>query len=60
VGTSTEESFNDSGLVQGTTHRYRVRAVDGAGNLSPYSNIASVALPAVPCTDDCLFRNGFE
>jgi PKD repeat protein len=34
-------SFNDTGLAAGTTYRYRVRAVDAAGNLSGYSNIAS-------------------
>lgn len=60
VGSPIVNSFNDSGLVQGTTHRYRVRAVDGAGNFSGYSNVASVALPAPPCVDDCVFRNGFE
>lgn len=60
VGTPPSNNFNDTGLIQGTTHRYRVRAVDGAGNLSGYSNIAAVALAAAPCTGDCVFRNSFE
>lgn len=60
VGTPVANSFSDSGLVQGTTYSYRVRAIDGAGNLSGYSNIASIALAAPPCTDPCVFRNGFE
>ena len=34
-------SFNDSGLTAATSYSYEVRAVDGAGNLGPFSNIAS-------------------
>ena len=60
VGTPTSNSYADTGLVQGTTHRYRVRAVDGAGNFSGYSSIVDVALAAPPCTGSCVFRNGFE
>ena len=33
-----------------TTYRYRVRAADAAGNLSPYSNVATATTPAVPDT----------
>ena len=34
-------SFSDSGLLPNTSYSYRVRASDAAGNLGPYSNIAS-------------------
>ena len=41
-------SFNDTGLAPATTYRYRVRAVDAAGNLSPYSAIATATTAAAP------------
>src|SRR6266704_2180254 len=41
VATSTTSTFNDTGLLAGTTYSYRVRATDAASNLSPYSNVAS-------------------
>jgi fibronectin type 3 domain-containing protein len=41
VGTSTVTSFSDTGRAPGTTYRYRVRAVDGARNVSPSSNTVS-------------------
>ena len=44
VLTPTGTSVSDTGLVPGTTYSYRVRAADGAGNLSGYSNTA-VATP---------------
>ena len=34
-------SFSDAGLPTNTTYGYRVRATDAAGNLGPYSNVAS-------------------
>ena len=37
VGTPTGTTFTDTGLSAATTYRYRVRAVDAAGNLGPYS-----------------------
>lgn len=39
-------SFNDTGLSADTTYRYRVRAFDGAGNHSGFSNIASATTRA--------------
>ena len=33
-----------------TTYRYQVRAVDAAGNLSPYSSIATATTPDAPAT----------
>ena len=41
VGTTTTTSYNDTGLVAGSTYSYRVRAVDAAQNLSQYSGTAS-------------------
>ena len=38
VGTPTATVFSDTGLAASTSYRYRVRAVDAAGNLSAYSN----------------------
>ena len=38
VGTSTTNSFNNSGLTASTTFRYQVRATDAAGNVSAVSN----------------------
>jgi len=34
-------SFNDTGRLSNTSYSYRVRATDAAGNLGPYSNVAS-------------------
>jgi chitodextrinase len=41
IGTSTGTTYNDTGLASGISYSYRVRAADAAGNLSPYSNLAS-------------------
>ena len=41
VATSTGTSFSNTGLASNTTYRFRVRAADGAGNFSTYSNIVS-------------------
>ena len=50
VGTSTAPAFTDNTVVGSTTYGYRVRAVDAAGNLSGYSNVASASTPAPPDT----------
>jgi WD40 repeat protein/chitodextrinase len=42
IATVTGTTYVDSGLTPGTTYQYRVRATDGAGNLSGYSNVATV------------------
>jgi hypothetical protein len=49
IGTSVATSYNDTGLTNGNTYTYRVRASDAAANLSPYSNLAS-ATAATPDT----------
>ncbi len=47
VGTPTATAYSDTGLAPSTTYRFRVRAVDAAGNLSTYSSIATATTPAV-------------
>src|SRR5262249_6376908 len=47
VGTPTATTFSDTGLTAGTSYSYRVRATDAAGNLSPYTNVASATTTAV-------------
>jgi glucose/arabinose dehydrogenase/fibronectin type 3 domain-containing protein len=41
VGTTSALSFSSTGLAANTVYRFRVRAVDAAGNLSAYSTIVS-------------------
>ena len=52
IATPTGTSYNDTGLSANTSYSYRVRAVDSAGNLSPYSNIvtAVTGLTVTPAT----------
>jgi len=42
IGTATGTTFGDAGVRSRTSYSYRVRATDAAGNLSAYSNVASV------------------
>jgi hypothetical protein len=42
LATTTSTTFSDSGLTPNSNYTYVVRAVDGANNLGPYSNAASV------------------
>lgn len=41
IATPSGTSYQDTGLSAGTSYSYRVRAIDAAGNLSGYSNVAS-------------------
>jgi len=41
IATSSSTSYNDTVLASNTTYSYRVRATDGSGNLSLYSNVGS-------------------
>src|SRR5947207_3428530 len=50
IATSTTLTFNNTGLLAGTSYSYRVRATDGAGNLGPYSNVASATTTAPDTT----------
>src|SRR2546425_523010 len=45
----TGTTYSDPGLTANTSYSYRVRATDAAGNLGPYSNVASATTP-VPDT----------
>jgi len=42
IGTTNKLVLTDSGLQPGSSYRYVVRAVDGAGNISPVSNTLSI------------------
>lgn len=44
---SAMSSYSDTGLAAGTSYSYRMRARDGAGNLSGYSSIASAITQVV-------------
>ena len=46
VGTPTGTTFSDTGLSASTLYRYRVRAVDAAGNLGAYSSIVNATTQA--------------
>jgi hypothetical protein len=41
VASTAGTTFNDSGLAAATSYSYRVRGTDAAGDLGPYSNVAS-------------------
>jgi hypothetical protein len=49
IGTSSGTTYLDNGLTTGSTYNYRVRAIDAASNVGPYSNLAS-ATAATPDT----------
>jgi hypothetical protein len=46
VASPAGTSFSDTGLAASTTYGYRLRATDGAANLSAYSAVAYAATPA--------------
>jgi len=50
IATSATATFADSGLTGSTSYSYRVRAIDAAGNLSAYSNIATASTSAAADT----------
>jgi serine protease len=41
IATTSNTTFSNTGLTGGTSYSYRIRAYDGAGNNSGYSNTAS-------------------
>src|SRR5258705_13840726 len=43
MGTPAATTFNDTGLTNGTSYSYRVRATDAAPNLSGYSSVATAS-----------------
>ena len=46
IATPTGTTYSDTGVAANTSYSYRVRATDAAGNLGPYSNVASATTPA--------------
>src|ERR1700693_21399 len=46
IATPTSTTYSDTGLTPGS-YSYRVRATDAAGNLSPYSNVASATMAII-------------
>ena len=42
----TVTTFKDTTVSPSTAYAYQVRATDAAGNLSPYTNVASIGTPA--------------
>jgi chitodextrinase len=50
IGTPTATSYSDTGLTASTIYRYRVRAIDAAGNLSAYSVISNATTNPPPDT----------
>ena len=50
IATPTTTTFSDTALNPSTSYSYRLRAVDAAGNVSAYSNIATATTQAPPDT----------
>ncbi len=46
IAAPTALSYTDSSVAASTTYSYRVRATDAAGNLGPYSGVATATTPA--------------
>jgi hypothetical protein len=46
IATPAGAPYSDTGLTASTSYSYRVQATDAAGNLSAYSNIATLVTPA--------------
>lgn len=47
IGVASETNYADKGLSSQTLYRYRVRAVDGSGNVSAFSSIVKKSTPAL-------------
>jgi chitodextrinase len=64
IATPSSTSYSDTGLASSTSYSYRVRARDGAGNTSGYSNIATattaVSDPTPPTTPSALVANAIN
>jgi hypothetical protein len=53
AATGAETSYSDGAVTSGTTYEYQIRARDAAGNVSGFSNVATV-------TSSLLFSDDFE
>ena len=52
IATVAGTDYLDTGLAELTNYSYRIRATDGAGNLSAYSPVASATTLAYPLASD--------
>ncbi|WP_422723970.1 discoidin domain-containing protein [Hyalangium rubrum] len=59
IASSTTNSFSDTGLSPSTVYSYTVRAKDAAGNVSAFSNTASITTPPAGGTGTALSRTGW-
>ena len=59
IGSSTNTSYNVTGLSENTSYSFTVRAKDAAGNVSGNSNTANVTTLAAPTCSDGI-QNGDE
>ena len=50
----TSTNYSHTGLTVGTTYHYAVRAVNAAGQNSPFSHYLTVAVPAAPASESDL------
>ena len=48
LATTATTDYSDTSVAAGSTYVYRVRAVDAAGNIGPYSNTASATTSPTP------------
>jgi fibronectin type 3 domain-containing protein len=56
VTIAPQTSYSDTSVTPGSTHTYKVRALDASQNHSPFSNDATATTPTVAV----LFHDGFE
>ncbi|MGC1614963.1 MAG: LamG-like jellyroll fold domain-containing protein, partial [Candidatus Acidiferrum sp.] len=50
IASPTGTAYSDTGLIASASYNYRVRATDGSGNLSGYSNTLTLVTPSAPDT----------
>ncbi|MBP1689088.1 MAG: depolymerase family esterase, partial [Deltaproteobacteria bacterium] len=60
IATPSGPTFGNTGLAASTTYRYRVRAIDAAGNLGAYSAIATATTAATSDTTPPTVPSGFS
>ncbi|THI85111.1 MAG: hypothetical protein CAF41_012810 [Nitrospira sp. CG24A] len=60
IATPATANYTDTGLTPSTSYRYRVRAQDAAGNLSPYSPIIAATTLTATTGRTTLFTDSFN